>query len=199
MLLKYITIKNMLMKSYIITAAAAVAALLIATTPSRRSNTSVVIKKTEGRLHLFYDGQERGSYPVALGNCPDVRPKQTWADGCTPEGEYRVLTKFRSNGPLHKVIMSDYPKPTEFVEATYEGRVHPRRAFSYFGSRLAYVLGEPDTSFTQTELGSFSIHGDRMRKGGHNWTPNGSAAMNNEDMDLIFSLVTPGTKIVIEK
>ncbi len=140
-----------------------------------RHAAAVLVSKAERRLWLYQDGRVVRDYAVELGynGLPD---KLYEGDGATPEGRFRVT---RMKGPgqtrFYKALLLDYPTPDHrrrLSTAKEEGRVPARK----------------------TAGGLIEIHG-RVR--GEDDRTSGCVSIRNEQMDVLFEAVEPGTPVTI--
>src|SRR5690554_1533739 len=136
--------------------------------------TQVVVNKAERRLHLLSGDQKVRSYRISLGGNP-VGHKLYEGDSRTPEGDY-TLDWRNPESDFYKSIHISYPSPRD--------------------RELAEAWG-------LNPGGSIMIHGLPNEAGdlafayaGLDWTE-GCIAVNNEDMDEIWTLVPDGTPIRI--
>lgn len=142
--------------------------------------TIIVVHKRARKLTVYQGLTPLKSYPVVLGRNP-VGDKVCQGDLCTPEGVYRVVTKF-DHPRWDKFILLDYPNTQnwlKFAEAKKKGRIPP----------------DADIG------GQVGIHGtDDPEKNlrGENWTW-GCVSMFNHHLDEIYPLVNEKTLIVITK
>ena len=135
----------------------------------------IVVTKSSRTLQLFRGSDLVASFRVALGREPRGH-KTHEGDGRTPEGLY-WLDNWKEDSRFHKAIRISYPN-----------RADRARARS---------LGKPAG-------GAIMLHGlpkELMSWGPDhylfNWTE-GCIAVTNEEMDLIWNSVRPGTPIEIQ-
>ena len=130
--------------------------------------TRVEVHKADRKMYLLHNAEVLKVYDVALGFTP-VGPKQFERDGKTPEGSYRISHKNpRSNYYLSLGI--SYPDENDMA--------------------FAAAAGKPPG-------GDIFIHGytgNGGRRG--DWTA-GCIAVTNREMEDIYSMVRPGTPILI--
>jgi murein L,D-transpeptidase YafK len=131
--------------------------------------TRVLIYKEQRKLYLMHHDKTLREYDVGLGFAP-VGHKQVRGDGRTPIGEYKIDRR-NPNSEFHLSIGISYPNTAD-------------RAF-------ARSLGE-------SPGGDIFIHGRpwKYRKGGQDWTA-GCIAVNNQEIQEIYAMVTNGTPISI--
>ncbi len=162
------------------------------------------IPKASGRLCVLIDkashtlkikAGESLNFPVSLGIDP-VSPKYRRGDGATPEGLY-YITYMKNKSRFHKFIGISYPNIVDAwlgVRSGILGRQDQKRIVE---AVLHKATPPQDTSLG----GGIGIHGGGvMRKiqGRENkdWTQ-GCIAMDDEDIDRIFSLCRLGTPVII--
>jgi len=142
---------------------------------------TVVLVRKEGRtLSVFRGATPIKSYPVVLGHNPR-NDKLMQGDKCTPEGIYRVVTKF----PHHKwskFILLDYPNTRNwlnFAEAKRRGKI-------------------PLTAQIGGEIGIHGTEDDLKNLLGENWTE-GCVALTNKHIRELYYLVEPGSLVIIKR
>lgn len=163
-------------------------------------NNNISLKKLHDSLHLdiseFYveiikhnytlsvccRNEVIKQYPVVFGNNPE-NDKLRAGDYCTPEGTFRVLSKYPHSN-WSKFIWIDYPNAESLVkikQAKESGLI-------------------PENASPGGEIG---IHGtpeerDNMVNERRNWTA-GCISMKRKDVNEVYSFVTTGTKVIIKK
>ena len=142
--------------------------------------TAVVVHKLSRKLTLYQGLTPLKTYKIVLGNDP-YNDKLCQGDTCTPEGVYRVVTKY----PHRKwdyFILLDYPNTQnwrKFGQAKKAGRVPPNADIG----------------------GAIGIHGteDPSRNlSGLNWTK-GCVSLLNRDLEEIYPMINEKTLVVINK
>jgi murein L,D-transpeptidase YafK len=144
------------------------------------SNTAIVVRKADRRLTIYRGLTPVKTYPVVLGGNP-VADKLKQGDLSTPEGIYRVVTKFE-HPRWSRFILLDYPNTQNwirFAEAKRTGRI----------------------PYDADIGGQIGIHGtddalDNML--GVNWTL-GCVSMFNHHIEEIYPLVNEDTLIIITR
>lgn len=145
-------------------------------------NLKIHVDKSHYTLSLFADSLLIKQYPVVFGWNP-VDDKLREGDGCTPEGNYKVLAKY--NHPLwSKFIWIDYPNKeslAKFHKAKSNGIIPPE----------------------STPGGQIGIHGvpantDYAIDQGVNWTA-GCVALKNKDIIDMYNYIDIGTEVIIRK
>ena len=140
-----------------------------------RHAAAILVSKAERRLWLYQDGRVVKDYAVELGynGLPD---KLYEGDGATPEGRFRVtMMKGPGQTRFYKALLLDYPTPDHrrrLLTAKVQGRVPPQK----------------------TVGGLIEIHG-RVR--GEDDRTSGCVSIRNEQMDVLFEAVEPGTPVTI--
>ncbi len=142
--------------------------------------TRIVIDKSAYTLEVF-EGQRRiRCFPVVLGFDP-VHDKRREGDGCTPEGTFKVRTKY-DHAKWRKFIWVDYPTDDSWRK---------------FNARKA--AGEIPANATIG--GDIGIHGvpegrDDLIEARNNWTL-GCISLTRKHVDDLYGLIRTGTEIVI--
>jgi hypothetical protein len=148
----------------------------------------------------------RHRFLVTFGNSPDGHKKKD-GDEKTPEGSYKVCSKFRS--PLrHKFIALDYPNLDDVSEAWRAKRITPEQH-----KELLHDLKKNGCPSHNTPLGgAVGIHSytDRNRwiklfnrlsrtqkLFQHLGLSDGCIVLSIDDLDKLYPLVEKGTPVVI--
>ena len=134
----------------------------------------IVIKKAERRMLLMKDNHVLHVFEIALGDQPEG-DKLEEGDWRTPEGRY-VIDWRNDRSRFYKSLHISYPNPRDIQESAAAG-VNP--------GGLIMIHGHPPEA--QTNPGEYA---------GKDWT-NGCIALQNDDMDVVWSLVADGTPIDI--
>jgi murein L,D-transpeptidase YafK len=130
--------------------------------------TSIQVHKADRKMYLLHNETVLKTYDVALGFAP-VGHKQVEGDGRTPEGTYRISHK-NPKSSFHLSLGISYPNNAD-------------RAY-------ARSIGE-------SPGGDIFIHGGpTQRIFQKDWTA-GCIAVTNRQMEVIYSMVNPGTPIHI--
>ncbi|QGU33952.1 L,D-transpeptidase family protein [Thermochromatium tepidum ATCC 43061] len=137
----------------------------------------VVVKKSQRQLELLSGGQVVRQYRVALGGSP-VGHKYREGDQRTPEGTY-TLNWRNPNSNFYKAIHISYPSEKDRALSRQLGYSNP--------GGMIMLHGLPNY-----------IQSESMRReyANRDWTQ-GCIAVQNQDMDEIWSLVKDGTPIQI--
>ena len=143
--------------------------------------TRIVIDKSDYLLHLYEADRLLRTYPMVLGFEP-VGDKRMEGDGRTPEGKFKVRTKY-AHAKWSKFIWVDYPT-TE--------------SWQRFNDRKA--AGEiPATASIGGDIG---IHGvpegrDELIFDRQNWTL-GCISLQRGHVDELYACIRTGTEILIQ-
>lgn len=130
--------------------------------------TSVQVQKAERKMYLLHNDKVLKSYDIALGFEP-LGHKQFEGDGKTPEGAYFIT---------HKNPDSDYHLSL--------GISYPNVADAAFAETAAKPPG-----------GDIFIHGGPTKKvSRRDWTA-GCIAVSDKEIEVIYSMIKPGTPIFI--
>lgn len=130
--------------------------------------TSVQVHKAARKMYLLHHGRVLESYDIALGFAPEGH-KQFEGDGKTPEGAY-YITHRNPNSAFHLSLGISYPNTADRAFAEQAGK---------------------------SPGGDIFIHGGPRRPTSRrDWTE-GCIAVSDEEMEVIYSMVKPGTVIHI--
>jgi len=136
---------------------------------------SLVVDKFSRRCIVYKNGKKIDEFKVELG-VNWLGDKIQKGDRATPEGKYTITNKKRGNKTIyHKALLINFPN--------YEDR-----------RRFNLKQANGDISKNALIGGSIEIHGGGGK--GIDWT-DGCVALNNRDMDDLFSYCIVGTPIVI--
>jgi L,D-peptidoglycan transpeptidase YkuD (ErfK/YbiS/YcfS/YnhG family) len=143
---------------------------------SKTQNTiCLVVDKFSRKCIVYKAGKKHKEIEVELG-VNWLGDKIQSGDRATPEGKYKVVGKKSGRKTAyHKSLEIDYPNPDDskrFEQEKAKGNI-PKRA----------KIGD-----------SIAIHGGGGR--GIDWTE-GCVALENTDMDILFSLCPIGTQVAI--
>ena len=148
------------------------------TSPTARTSPvdKVVVKKSQRQLELLSRGNVVRQYRVALGGSP-VGHKYREGDQRTPEGSY-LLNWRNPNSNYYKSIHISYPNQQDRANSQKLG---------YKPGGMIMIHGLPNY-----------VHSESMRRqyASRDWTQ-GCIAVQNHEMDEIWSLVRDGTPIQI--
>jgi murein L,D-transpeptidase YafK len=142
----------------------------------------VVVDKSENTLTV-YDSQDWVvQFPCTFGST-DLGDKMVQGDRRTPEGSYHITTKY-PHKKWDKFMKLDYPNATDYAK---------------FNQRKAAGIIPKNAKIG----GDIGIHGTWPREEWavenlQSWTL-GCVSMKNEDVDELYSMVGPGTLVVIQR
>lgn len=154
----------------------ALAGLLLACAPASKFKTydgpevtQITVYKEKRVMYLSHNGEVLKTYKIALGGNP-IGHKEFEGDQKTPEGAYLIDRKNPNSG-YHLSLGVSYPSDADRAHAEALER-------------------EPG--------GDIFIHGRAAadRKRGRDWTA-GCIAVTDDEIEDIYSMVKPGTVIVI--
>jgi hypothetical protein len=136
---------------------------------------AVVVQKIDHAVELYQGGKLIRKYRADLGSAW-MGQKIHMGDNATPEGRYRITNK-KGHGSTkyHKALLLNYPNDEDrrrFASAKRNGELTRRASIG----------------------GLIEIHGHGGR--GEDWTQ-GCVALDNGDMDHLFSRVGIGTPVTI--
>ncbi len=142
---------------------------------SKKGQTVFLIDKLKASLTILKSGKEYKTIPVEFGE-NWMGDKMMAGDKATPEGIYKVQAKKdRARTRYYKALLIDYPNRED--KKRYNNLVQ---------------AGKISTS---TGIGNLiEIHGEGGK--GIHWT-DGCIAMDNKDMDIVFSQSSVNTPVII--
>lgn len=130
--------------------------------------TQVQVHKSDRKMYLLHKDKVLKSHDIALGFAPDGH-KQFEGDGKTPEGLYYISHK-NPDSNFHLSLRVSYPNEADIAFAEAAGK---------------------------SPGGDIFIHGGPRRKvSRRDWTE-GCVAVTDREMEVIYSMVEPGTPIYI--
>jgi murein L,D-transpeptidase YafK len=130
--------------------------------------TQVQVHKADHKMYLFHNDRVLKSYDIALGFAP-VGHKQFEGDGKTPEGQYFISHK-NPDSQYHLSLGISYPNEADIAFAEAEGKPPGGDIF---------IHGGPNTRVSRRD-----------------WTL-GCVSVTDREMEVIYSMVKPGTPIFI--
>lgn len=142
--------------------------------------TILVVRKLPRKLVVYRGLTPLKTYPIVLGANPK-NDKMYQGDLCTPEGVYRVVTKF-DHPRWDKFILLDYPNTQNWLR---------------FGRAKRAGLIPPDADIGG-QIGIHGTHDPALNYRGENWT-RGCVSLLNQDIDEIYPLVNPENTLVVIK
>lgn len=142
--------------------------------------TRILIDKSDYQLYLFENDCLLRTYPVVLGLDP-VTDKMFEGDGCTPEGKFKVRTKYA------------HAKWSKFIWVDYQ----TAESWEKFKTRKAAGM----IAQYRTIGGEIGIHGvpeclDSLIDRHINWTL-GCISLKRADVDELYGAIRTGTDIEI--
>lgn len=157
--------------------------------PQTIDSPKIEISKKQRRLYLFSGDKLLRAYPVKLGLNP-YEDKVAEGDWCTPEGRFYICTK----NPKSKFNLSlglSYPN-IEDAERGLASNLINKQQYNEIVRKIS-MGGIPPWD---TPLGGqIFIHGD-----GEYWGATyGCVALNNKDINELYSVLRVGTEVVIRK
>ncbi len=145
-----------------------------------RNPTVIVVHKQTRQMSVFKGIKPLKMYPVVLGHNPR-NDKLVQGDRCTPEGVYRVVTKY-PHPKWSKFILLNYPTKKnwlKFAEAKRRGQI-------------------PWDAQIGGDIGIHGTESDYQNILGENWTF-GCVALKNKDINELYRLVETGSIVVIQR
>lgn len=143
---------------------------------------SIVIKviKSKNRLQVYYKGKAITAYKCVFG--PNhVGQKLQEGDRRTPEGTFTIIDS-KKHDKWDTFMLLDYPNEAStrnFEEAKANGLI-PANA------RIGGAIG----------IHGIWPNGDNVIEMGHHWT-DGCVALRNQDIQLLNTIIKPGTTQII--
>jgi murein L,D-transpeptidase YafK len=142
---------------------------------SKKGQTVFLIDKLNSSLIILKSGKDYMTIPVEFG-ANWMGDKMMAGDKATPEGIYKVqVKKDRSRTIYHKALLLDYPNKEDqkrYSQLVRSGKISRNKGI---GSLI-------------------EIHGEGGK--GIHWT-DGCIAMENKDMDIVFSQSSVNTPVII--
>lgn len=130
--------------------------------------TSIQVHKSERKMYLLHEGEILKTYKIGLGSSPEGH-KQFEGDGKTPEGTYYISYR-NPKSRYHLSLGVSYPNEADRAFAAEAGK---------------------------SPGGDIMIHGGPRRKTKvKDWTA-GCIAVTDRQIEVIYSMVKPGTAILI--
>jgi murein L,D-transpeptidase YafK len=161
-------------------------------------NVNIVVERNKYSLNLYSDTTLIKTYKVVFGKNEEQK-KSRVDDHATPVGEYKICEIDTAN-IYYKFLRLNYPNEKDASEALQNGIIDRSEFIEIIE---AQKIG--NCSPSDTKLGNnIGIHGIGKYNAIFknlpfifNWT-NGSIALSNENIDELYSVVEPGTKVVIK-
>jgi murein L,D-transpeptidase YafK len=145
-----------------------------------RNPTVLVVHKQTRQMSVFRGTKPLKMYPVVLGYNPR-NDKLEQGDRCTPEGVYRVVTKY-PHAKWSKFILLNYPTRKDwlkFAEAKRRGQIP-------WDAQIGGDIGIHGTEYDYRNI---------LKE---NWTY-GCVALKNRDINELYRLVGTGSIVVIQR
>lgn len=142
----------------------------------------IVVDKSDYELHVYDAKGWYATYPVVFGADP-LKDKKMEGDRCTPEGDFKILSK-RPHNKWSRFMLLDYPNQetmAKFNQRKQRGEI-PKNATPGGGVGIHGVFPHED----------FVI--DRYK----NWTL-GCISLKNSDVQELYSYIPIGTPVSIKK
>jgi murein L,D-transpeptidase YafK len=130
--------------------------------------TQIQVHKTDRKMYLFHNDKVLKSYDIGLGFAP-AGHKQFEGDGKTPEGQYFISHK-NPDSNYHLSLRISYPNEVDIAFAESQGKPPGGDIF---------IHGGPNTRVSQRD-----------------WTL-GCVALTDKEIEIVYSMVKPGTPIFI--
>jgi murein L,D-transpeptidase YafK len=130
--------------------------------------TQIQVHKADRKMYLIHNDKVLKSYDIALGFAP-VGDKAFEGDGKTPEGAYTISHK-NPDSKYHLSLRIDYPNEADIAFAEAAGQEPGGDIF---------IHGGPNSRISQRD-----------------WTW-GCVSVTDREMEIIYSMVKPGTPIYI--
>lgn len=131
--------------------------------------TGIVVYKADRKLYLYHGDEVLKVYAIDLGTNP-AGAKQFEGDGKTPEGLYYISHR-NPRSRFHLSLGISYPNAQDVAFATAQGKEPGGDIFIH--GQSPYPTTKPD------------------------WTV-GCIAVTNDQIDVIYAMVNPGTPIWIK-
>jgi len=147
----------------------------------------IVVVKSTRRLHLFDGERYIKTYRVGLG-VGDVGRKRLAGDGCTPEGDFRVVVK-KPDGRFGRFLGINYPNRAAINWGLRAGLVSLGEALV-----LERAIEAGHMPNWTTDLGGgIGIHGGGA---GSDWTA-GCLALDDADVDELLDVMRVGDPVEV--
>ena len=158
----------------------------------------IVVRKSDYSLTLYRDGREVKTCRALFGRGYRDGDKRGLGDKRTPEGDFYICTMHPSKR-FYKFLGLSYPSLKHAESGLRSGTISQREYLT-----IKKALEEERQPPWDTRLGgAVGIHGRTAAttgvtasSGRENWT-DGCIALDNADVDELFSVVSPGTPVTI--
>ena len=156
----------------------------------------LVISKSANTLILFQDGRPVKKYTCVFGVNPDGDKLQQ-GDNRTPEGTFFITDKEKlGNHPyLGRTWLGlSYPDVSHAERAVRQNLISSDQYQAIVAANRSGILPPQNTKLG----GWIGIHGGRedLTQQKINWTE-GCIAMLDSDLEELFAIIPPGTKVII--
>lgn len=155
----------------------------------------LMVDRKNYQVILWEDTLKVKEYKAVFGNNKD-RFKRSGQDRATPIGEYYIC-KIDTNSKYHKFLQVNYPNNRDAAEALKNSNI-TKKEFRLINNQIEKGICGPNGTKLSADIG---IHGIgeynfvfKNLPFIFNWT-NGSAAVSNEAIDEIHSVINTGTKV----
>ncbi len=142
---------------------------------SKKGQTVILVVKMDASCIVLKSGKEFKTFPAEFG-ISWMGDKNMIGDKATPEGVYKVLEKkSKAKTKYYKALLLNYPNNEDqkrYDEMVKSGKISKKTGIG----------------------GLIEIHGDGGK--GVHWT-DGCIALENSDMDVVFSQCAVGTPVII--
>jgi murein L,D-transpeptidase YafK len=159
-----------------------------------QSKVNVIITKSSYILDLYIDGKLVKSYPVVFGTDP-VNDKLCQGDGRTPEGDYRIRSKYPHKSWTY-FLWIDYPNEaawSRFNENKKKGLIAK-------DAKIGGEIGIHGVPFITSAFGSnpsdTTPHDEFLIDKKINWTA-GCISLKTEDIKELYKYVPAGAGVRI--
>ena len=148
---------------------------------------SLIIYKADRRLEVWAGELLLAVYPVGLGWAPEGH-KQLEGDGKTPEGVYYISMK-NPNSDYYKSMWVSYPN-IEDAQTGYKAGMITQGELQDI---TAAIEAGQRPKWTTSLGGAIALHGGGS---GRDWTA-GCIALENEVIDMVWAVCSPGIPVTI--
>lgn len=148
----------------------------------------IVIEKGERKLSLYSGDKVVHTYRIGLGLNP-VGDKVQEGDRRTPEGDFYIFTK-NDKSAFYLSLGISYPNAAHAERGLREGLINKEQYTAIITALNAHKAPPQNTKLG----GDIYIHGNGAWS---DWTW-GCVALENEDIQQLFSLVSVGTPVTIK-
>ncbi|MGE5352993.1 MAG: L,D-transpeptidase family protein [Acidobacteriota bacterium] len=163
------------------------------------TNVHLIIDRRNYRLDLYSDTVLVKSYRAVFGRNNNGARRPSNEGPVTPVGNYQIC-EIDTASDYHKFLRLNFPNYKDITEA-YKAGLIPEREYERLYEELEAGGCAKSTSKKFPAMG---IHGTgrlnfifKNLPFTFNWT-NGSAAVSNENIDEIYSVIKPGTEVDIK-